>query len=191
MERRAQVITNKSFVPLCHSSLSFFFSLGVQIPRLPVKDAHGNLIVAKEYRKLGADKSDEDDSEAEAEVKEEGAEDGDEGDDMDHDETDGASIKDEDEVDEEDDEDDDEEEDDEDEEEKMEVEQAAKKEKKGKEMVSELQKFHSRQEQNEHTKMHIAHLCTKIIEDPEENVRWAPLPPPALVYAPMPVIWGC
>jgi len=165
----------------------------VQIPRLPVKDAHGNLIVAKEYRKLGADKSDEDDSEAEAEVKEEGAEDGDEGDDMDHDETDGASIKDEDEEDEED--DDDEEEDDEDEEEeeekKLEVEQAAKKEKKGKEMVSELQKFHSRQEQNEHTKMHIAHLCTKIIEDPEENVRWAPLPPPALVYAPMPVIWGC
>ncbi|ELR22289.1 nucleolar complex associated protein, putative [Acanthamoeba castellanii str. Neff] len=136
-----------------------------EIPRLPVKDAHGNLIVAKEYRKLGADESDEDGSEAEAEVKEEGVEDGDEGDDMDHDETDGASIKDEDEEDEEEDDEDDEEE-----EEEMEVEQAAKKEKKGKEMVSELQKFHSRQQQNEHTKMHIAHLCTKIIEDPEENM---------------------
>jgi hypothetical protein len=149
----------------------------LQVPRLPVKDAHGNLIVAKEYRKIkSAGDSDEDDSEAEAEVKEENEDDMD-----DEDEGDVSAVNDEDdEEDEEDDDDDDDEEDDDDDDEDDDGEDAmevaedrpqAKKQGKGKEMVTALQKFHNRQQQNEHTKMHIAHLCTKIIEDPEENVH--------------------
>lgn len=133
-----------------------------QVPRLPVKDAQGNLIIATEHRKL-EEKEDADD-----------ANDGKDEDTI----TTMDTISDEEDDEEEQDEGEDEYDDDEDDYERHEgdgvrEEDGAELSGVGKQqnLVSELEQYHSRQEMIEKHKMQIAQLCTKILEDPEENVK--------------------
>lgn len=137
-----------------------------------MKDAHGNLVLATETRKLKPNqvKEEEDDREH-ADGQEDAESDGGE-DELDEVKDGEEDENDEDEVESEADMDVvkeyDEDEDDQ-------PEKTTKKVRKGQDLVTELKKYQSRQEMVEQAKIKIASYCTRILEDPEENVNQIPV----------------